>query len=139
MSGQVMLVLIMLVVSGPVFALAEGDAATDAGTTARIDFISQFAGAPEQRVMFVQYEGFEPVNERSLILFETVNRAYLVDIEESCWNLPYVQGIIVNHSGNTLSTAFDSITIGDRTCRITAIRPLDVKALKAAENTDRKQ
>lgn len=133
MSSRIMFLLITLVFSVPVFAAAQDDADAHVGTSARIDFVNQFAGAPEQHVPFVQYQNFEPVSESSLILYETMNRAYLVDIEESCWNLPYAQGIFVNHGGNTLSIAFDSIVIGDRSCRITEIRPLDVKAMKAAE------
>ena len=139
MSSRIIFLLITLVFSGPVFAVAQDDVDAHVGTSARIDFVNQFAGAPEQHVPFVQYQSFEPVSERSLILYETMNRAYLVDIEESCWNLPYVRGIFVNHGGNTLSIAFDSILIGDRSCRITGIRPLDVKAMKAAKNPERKK
>jgi hypothetical protein len=133
MSSRVALLLITLIFSDTLIATTQDGAVAGVGTPERIDFVNQFAGEPEQHVPFIQYQNFEPVSERSLILYETMNRAYLVDIEESCWNLPYARGIFVNHGGNTLSIAFDSIVIGDRSCRITGIRPLDIKAMKAAE------
>ena len=68
MSSRIALLLITLLFSGTLIAITKDPAVMGVGTPEHIDFVNQFAGPPEQHVPFVQYQNFEPVSERSLIL-----------------------------------------------------------------------
>lgn len=103
----------------------------------RREFVSQFAGAPRSSVSFMRHYDFEPLGEHTLLLYESLNRAYLVEIEDFCPELTSALAIGVDNKTSTLNAKFDSVHVRGRNCRILEIRPVDVKAMKAAQKQRR--
>jgi len=108
-------------------------------------FVMQFAGEAKSSMPFFRSYDFEPLGDDALLLWESPGRAYMLDVEDFCPNLPTARAIAINNKGSTVSAGFDSITVLDRgqsannRCRILEIRPVDVKAMKAAEKARREQ
>ncbi|MBP6534772.1 MAG: hypothetical protein KA218_06920 [Arenimonas sp.] len=106
-------------------------------------FVTQFAGDAKSSMPFFRSYDFEPLGEDALLLWESPGRAYLLDVEDFCADLPTARAITINSKGATVSAGFDAITVLDRgqnannRCRILKIRPVDVKAMKAAEKARR--
>jgi hypothetical protein len=103
----------------------------------RLEFVTRFAGAPKSSVPFARSYDFEPLGRHTLLLYESMNRAYLVEIEDFCPDLPTAMSIGVDNKTSSLSAKFDALRIGGRSCRILEIRPVDVKAMKAAQKAER--
>ena len=134
-------------------ALAAANVASAAETSAaapdkyeqRKAFVSQFAGDAKSSMPFFRSYDFESLGDDALLLWESPGRAYLLDVEDFCADLPSARAIAINNKGATVSAGFDAITVLDRgqsannRCRILKIRPVDVKAMKAAEKAGRGQ
>ena len=116
--------------------LADKAAKTDRYEQRRV-FVSQFAGEPRSSVSFMRNYDFEPLGQHSLLLYESINRAYLLEIEDFCPELTSALAIGINNKTSTLSAKFDSVHVRGRQCRILEIRPVDVKAMKAAQKQGR--
>ena len=124
-------------------SVAETPAAAQDKYAQRKAFVSQFAGETKSSMPFFRSYDFEPLGDDALLLWESPGRAYLLDIEDFCPDLPSAQAIAINNKGSTVNARFDSITVLTRgqqatdRCRILEIRPVDVKAMKAAEKAER--
>jgi hypothetical protein len=103
----------------------------------RLEFVTRFASEPKSSVPFARSYDFEPLGRHTLLLYESMNRAYLVEIEDFCPDLPTAMAIGVENKTSTLNAKFDALRIGGRSCRILQIRPVDVKAMKAAQKAER--
>jgi hypothetical protein len=116
-----------------------------ADKTARADryeqrrlFVTEFAGAPSTgSVSFMRNYDFEPLGEHTLLLYESMSRAYLLEIEDFCPELTSALAIGINNKSSRLTAKFDSVLVRGRQCRILEIRPVDVKAMKAAQKQRR--
>ncbi len=104
----------------------------------RLEFVTRFASEPKSSVPFARSYDFEPLGRHTLLLYESMNRAYLVEIEDFCPDLPTAMAIGVDNKTSSLSAKFDALRIGGRSCQILEIRPVDVKAMKAAQKAERK-
>ncbi|MEY3360130.1 MAG: hypothetical protein RLZZ537_1516 [Pseudomonadota bacterium] len=103
----------------------------------RLEFVTRFASEPKSSVPFARSYDFEPLGRHTLLLYESMNRAYLVEIEDFCPDLPTAMAIGVENKTSTLNAKFDALRIGGRSCRILQIRPVDVKAMKTAQKAER--
>ncbi|MEY2865977.1 MAG: hypothetical protein RIQ43_3 [Pseudomonadota bacterium] len=103
----------------------------------RLEFVTRFASEPKSSVPFARSYDFEPLGRHTLLLYESMNRAYLVEIEDFCPDLPTAMAIGVENKTSTLNAKFDALRIGGRSCRIQQIRPVDVKAMKTAQKAER--
>jgi hypothetical protein len=103
----------------------------------RRQFVTEFAGEPRSSISFMRSHDFEPLGEHTLLLYESINRAYLLEIEDFCPELTSALAIGVNNKTSTLNAKFDSVIVRGRSCRILEIRPVDVKAMKAAQKQRR--
>ena len=62
----------------------------------RHEFVIRFAGEPKSSVPFTRSYDFEPLGRHTLLLYESMNRAYLVEIEDFCPELTSALAIGVN-------------------------------------------
>jgi hypothetical protein len=104
----------------------------------RLAQVLAYAGAPVDSVRYRGTDSWEALGDHSLLLWETRQRAYFVDVQPTCDEFPWANAIVVDFRNLTLDSKFDSILVGGRHCRIEEIRPVDVKALKAAERQARR-
>jgi hypothetical protein len=108
-------------------------------------FVMQFAGETKSSMPFFRSYDFEPLGDDALLLWESPGRAYLLTVDDFCTDLPTARAIVINNKGSTVNAKFDSITVAERgqnannRCQILEIRPVDVKAMKAAEKAGREQ
>jgi len=91
------------------------------------------AGAPVSSVVYRGTFSWEALGDHSLLLWETPQRAYFVDVQPTCDDFPWAMNIVVDFRNMTLDSKFDNILVGGRRCQIYEIRPVDVKGLKATE------
>lgn len=132
----------LLVLSGAVLA---ADEKTDKPNKyqARLDFISKFAGEPKNSIPYMRNYDFEPLGKNALLLKESTNKAYLLTLDNGCNNLTNSVAISVNYHGSTINAKFDSVRVVSRKnnmsekCQINQIQPVDVPAMKAAEDAIR--
>ncbi|WP_297802795.1 DUF6491 family protein [Arenimonas sp. GDDSR-1] len=103
----------------------------------RREFVTRFAAEPKSSVPFSRSYDFEPLGRHTVLLYESMSRAYLVEIEDFCPDLPTAMAIGVDNKTSTLNAKFDALRIGGRSCKILEIRPVDVKAMKAAQKAER--
>lgn len=94
------------------------------------------AGAPAVSVNYRGTYDWEVLGDHTILLWETRQRAYYVDVQPTCDEFPWAMTIRIDVHNMSLTT-FDKIRVRDRTCWITEIRPVDVKGLKATEKQDR--
>ncbi|MFM6987117.1 MAG: DUF6491 family protein [Arenimonas sp.] len=103
----------------------------------RREFVTGFAGEAQSSVRFSRFYDFEPLGTDTLLLYESLNRAYLVKIEDFCPDMPSAFKLGVDNSSSSLHVRLDAIVVRGNRCRIIEIRPVDVKAMKAAQKAKR--
>ena len=89
---------------------------------------------------FGSITGWNPIGDSSLVVWTKPSEAYLLELFGPCTDLGYAPAISLSNSMGRVSSRFDSVHVlggGSSTmrmpCRIETIRPLDVKALKQAQ------
>lgn len=89
-----------------------------------------YLGEPVKSITALQRDSWQPVNRTQLVLWTTLNDAYLITVTSNCSQLQFAQTIGVTSTTSQITT-FDSVIVrGDR-CPITEIRPIDVRRMKA--------
>jgi hypothetical protein len=92
---------------------------------------------------FGQINGWTPLGDRALTVWTRPNRAYLLELSGPCMDLDFAPAISISNQMGRVSARFDNVIVhggggGGSSmrfpCRIQEIRPLDVKALKAAQS-----
>lgn len=101
----------------------------------RLAVYQRHSGEPRDEVVFPRVDGWSELL-REYIAVRTVNDEYfLLTLELACSDEfrvgPDISIAIEQQTHNTLHR-FDRVRIGDRTCRIQEIRPLDAAAIHAA-------
>jgi hypothetical protein len=106
--------------------------------------VAAFAGEPVEVVRdrpLRDNESWESLGEYSLLVWETRAKAWLVDLEkdERCRDLSTEYMMRLDSKLNWLSSrnGFIELREGHGWCRITGIRPVDVKAMKAARRAEK--
>src|SRR4030095_8560989 len=77
-----------------------------------------------------RYDSWEPINRNQLVLWTTMNDAYLLTLMAPCQDLPFANTVRVTSTVNTVSKFESVIVRGDR-CPISEIQPIDVHRMKA--------
>lgn len=97
------------------------------------------AGAPVRHFNFYSLYSWEPLSETELAVYTRPNEAWLLDLG-GCYGLMFTNSIGLTSNMNQVMVGFDRVLTGSRNipCRITGIRPIDVKSLKIAQEKQRK-
>ena len=134
MLNRIIFVALLLLTS--LNADAEASAQSDPGYTERLqeraEFVAKFAGESVDSVKFRVFDGYEPLSTNSLIIYERGSRAYLLTVTY-CWDLPWTGTIGGISDYETIYVRMNVISTAKMRCTITEIRPVDSKAMKAAE------
>ncbi|WP_240124887.1 DUF6491 family protein [Thermomonas alba] len=108
----------------------------------RLALYQAHAGAPVSQVRYYDPIGWERVDGQHVALQMRPNETWLLTLSGPCldWGggSPFLK--VVSSDGMTLST-FDRVQVpgGPMSCQIREIRPLDTKAVRAAEKALRAQ
>ncbi|KLJ01117.1 DUF6491 family protein [Luteimonas sp. FCS-9] len=101
------------------------------------------AGAPADHFRyFGQINGWTPLGDSALAVWTRPSEAWLLDLSGPCQNLAFTPAIGLTSTMSRVDARFDKVLVRDRgtislPCHIRQIRPLDVKAVRAAEKQNR--
>ena len=90
-------------------------------------------GEPVNSFTALQKYSWEPISRRQLVLWTTINDAYLLTVTGNCPELPFTQAVGVTSTTSQIST-LDSVIVRGNRCPIRQIQPIDVKRMKADRN-----
>lgn len=101
----------------------------------------EHAGDPVPSFRYVgNITGWTPLGDDALVVRTRPSEAWLLDLFGPCQDLDYAPAITVTHRMGEVSARFDEVIVRGGgvsptrvPCRIREIRPLDVKALRQAE------
>lgn len=93
------------------------------------EFVQQQGLVKHNRVQHFRFQGWQPLNDRYLILRSNQRKSFLIKLMSSCNELSYAQSIQVNQdSTRTLVAKFDSIVVPGQLgqkCNIDSIYEMD--------------
>lgn len=101
------------------------------------------AGAPVDKFRYYgRLTRWQPLGDEALAVWTRPNEAWLLDLTGTCQDLEYTHAIGLTDNLGMVHARFDKVLVLSRAsvnlpCHIARIRPLDVKALKAAQSDAR--
>ena len=99
-----------------------------------------FAGAPVDEFHMVDVFQTQIVGDTNVVVWPTINTAYLLTVDKPCNNLSFAHGFAVTQEQKMkVSKAFDFVKFGNQRCRITEIQPVDYKAMLKADKASGKE
>lgn len=101
---------------------------------------TSYAGEPVTEFRtYSAFDSWSPVDDHHVLVQTNVNEAYLIKVFGPCTNLPFATRLAVtSRFPNTVSSGFDSIRVGRDTCRISEIRPVNYRQMRADLAEERK-
>ncbi len=118
-------------------------------STARISDADRLAlyrahsGAPVDNFQyFGQLDGWTPLGNTALAVWTRPSEVYLLELQATCHDLDFANAITVTNQFGRVYSRFDKVIVLGRgtnniPCWIREIRPVDTKALRAAEKEKR--
>ncbi len=91
-----------------------------------------YAGPPVERFTYLgRYDSWQPIGTNELVVWTTINQAYLIKVAPPCDNLEFVNRIGLTSTASTVSARFDFVKVGRQwRCPIEQIRPVDYLRMK---------
>ena len=93
------------------------------------------AGEPVPSFRFFgNIQGWSELGDKAMVVYTRPNEAWLLEFDATCPGLPYATTIGLSSQFDRVHARFDRVFVHDAipaSCRISTIRPLDSKALKA--------
>lgn len=110
---------------------------SDAQALARVNL---YAGKPVSDFRtFGSFNSWSSIDDHHVLIQTNINEAYLVTVFGPCFNLPFATRIgVTSRFPNTVSQGFDSIRVGRESCRISEIRPVNYRQMRADLREERK-
>jgi hypothetical protein len=91
-----------------------------------------YAGAAVDHFTWLgRYDGWEALSVDELVLFASVNHAFLLTVSPPCHDLRSAEGVGFTSTGGSVYARLDSVTTRGWRCRILRIRRLDYRRMKA--------
>jgi hypothetical protein len=91
-----------------------------------------YAGAPIDHFTWLgHYDGWEALGRDELVLFTSVNNAYLLKVSPPCHDLRTAERVGLTATGGSVYARLDSVTTRAWRCRILQIRRVDYRRMKA--------
>lgn len=98
----------------------------------------QYAGAPVDHFNYLgRYYDWRALSSTQLVVWTSLNNAYLLTVREPCINLQFTQRIGLTSTAGTVSNRLDSVLVDRDRCQITEIRPVDYKKMRADLRKDK--
>lgn len=97
----------------------------------RRDRYESYAGAPIERFTYLgRYDSWEPIGTNELVVWTSINQAYLIKVAPPCDNLQFANRVGLTSTQGTVSSRFDFVKVGHWRCPIQEIRPIDYLRMK---------
>lgn len=92
-------------------------------------FRSYAAEPVDQFPMFELWQ-WQVLGPTQLVLWSTINDAYLIRVDKSCNNLEWAHGLSVTQEmRQKVTKQFDFVVFRDQRCKIEEIRPIDYRRM----------
>ena len=98
----------------------------------RLQLVQDVVGEPVESFHFWRLDRWEPLGREHVAVWTRLDTAYLIRVRQPCSGLEYATTIGLSSTGQRVYQRFDDVFFEQQRCRIDEIRPIDVKALKAA-------
>jgi hypothetical protein len=96
----------------------------------------QYAGPPVDTFTYLgRYYAWRPLGKLQLVIWTTINDAYLITVLPPCVGLDFATGIRLTSTGHTVTRGIDAIEFDQQHCFISQIRPVDYLAMKKATHS----
>jgi Family of unknown function (DUF6491) len=93
----------------------------------------QYAGPPIESFTYLgHYNGFRTLGGQDLVIWTTINDAYLIKVLEPCLNLPYANRVDLTSEAKTVTRSIDWVVFDRGRCRIDTMQHIDYGAMKKA-------
>jgi len=90
-----------------------------------------YAGPPLDRFVYLQhYTGWKRLGNGQVVLWTTINDAYLMTITLPCVGLDFVTNLRLTSTQNMVTSGIDSVIVQGQACRISEIRHVDYERMK---------
>jgi hypothetical protein len=132
-----------LLLAAATLLAATGCATNPISDAERLDIYRAHAGAPVGSFRyFTQLDGWTPLGDTALAVWARPSDVYLLELSGSCPGLDFASAISVTSQMGTVHARFDKVLVLDRStpaipCQIREIRPVDIKAIRHAEQDRR--
>lgn len=106
----------------------------DRSDAAAKESFSRYAGPPVDSFQhFGHYDGFRTLGGRDVVVWTSVNDAWLITVMAPCPELPFANGLgLTSTPGHVVTAHVDWVTFDHGRCRIEQIRHVDYLAMKKA-------
>ncbi|KGM57594.1 hypothetical protein N799_05940 [Lysobacter arseniciresistens ZS79] len=110
--------------------------------TQRQQIYFDHAGAPVNKFSyFGTLHSWEPIGDDALVVWTRPSDAYLLRLASACPRLDVARSISLSDQTGAVFAGLDNVVVLDQStsipCRIETIQPLDVKAIRQAEDVAR--
>lgn len=95
-----------------------------------------YVGEPIQSFTAFRQESWQPISRTQLVLWTSINDAYLLTVANNCPDLMYTNAVSVSSTTSAISTLDHVLVRGDR-CQIQKIQPIDVRQMRKDRERDR--
>ena len=113
-----------------VLAAPVASAQTRATQQKNLERFEKYAGAPIDEFEFFSLYKWQLVGPEKVVVWSTINDAYLITVEKPCPGLEFARGIAVtSKQRHIVSAKFDEVTYGKGRCQIAQIRPVDYRQM----------
>ena len=99
----------------------------------RLAFVERFTGPPVDSFHFWDMKRFEVLGEHALMVWTTIDDAYLITVERPCNGLVFARGVGLSSTQRRVHQRFDTVNFDNQRCDIAGIRPVDGDALRDAQ------
>lgn len=90
----------------------------------------KFAGAPVAEFPMFRMWKWQVVGPERLVIWSTINDAYLIRVEKPCVRLEWTHAVVVTQKmRQKVSQKFDFVVFGNQRCKIAEILPVDYKTM----------
>jgi hypothetical protein len=99
-----------------------------------IDYAA-YAGEPVQQINYHQLYNWQRSTDKQVVLWTRPSTAYVLELRNKCFELRGPRAVIQVGGVAAIPgrlTVNDDLIVGEMKCRIGAIRPIDLEALKRA-------
>ena len=111
-------------------SIAGASAQTRQTQQENLERFEKYAGAPVDQFEFWSLYKWQLVGPEKIVVWPTVNDAYLISVHAPCVGLEWTKAIAVtSKQRHYVSSRFDYVTYDRGKCEISEIRPLDYKTM----------
>ena len=90
----------------------------------------QYAGEPIDEFSMFRMWKWQVVGPERLVIWSTINDAYLVKVDKPCVRLEWTHAVVVTQKmRQKVTKKFDYVVFGNQRCKIAEILPVDYKAM----------